>query len=122
MGAALFKDAEYRDFHLDFLVSEKRLVRVAVKTYNSTGTYLSLKSFKRESELVDWEFNQKITMSAREFNLICQNLEKLEQMLDQSVGLIDSLLKPDSTDYSKRPAKRAGKTPTQRQKKIPKHL
>ena len=41
-------------------------------------------------------------------------------MLDQPVGLIDSLLKPDLTDDSKRPAKRAGKTPTQRQKKIPK--
>ena len=41
-------------------------------------------------------------------------------MLDQPVGLIDSLLKPDSTDDSKLPAKRAGKIPTQRQKKIPK--
>ena len=68
----------------------------------------------------DWDFNQKITLSAPEFRLICQNIEKLEQMLDQPVGLIDSLLKPDSTDDSKRPAKRAVKTPTQRQKKIPK--
>ena len=79
-----------------------------------------MKLFKRDSEQVDWDFNQKITISAPEFRLICQNIEKLEQMLDQPVGLIDSLLKPDSTDDSKRPAKRAGKTPTQRQKKTPK--
>ena len=59
MGAVLSKDAEYSDYHLGFSVSEKQLVRVAVKTYNSTGTYLSLKLFKRESELVDWGFNQK---------------------------------------------------------------
>ena len=42
MGAVLSKDAEYSDFHLDLSLSEKRLVRVAVKTYNSTGTYLYL--------------------------------------------------------------------------------
>ena len=110
------KDAEYSDFHLDLSLNEKRLVRATVKTYHTTGTYLSLKFFKRDTEQVDWDFNQKITLSAREFRLLCQNIEKLEQMLDQPVGLIDSLLKPDS----KRPAKRAGKTPTQRQKKIPK--
>ena len=120
MGAVLSKDAEYSDFHLDCSVSEKRLVRVAVKTYNSTGTYLSLKLFKRDSEQVDWDFNKKITLSAREFRLLCQNIEKLEQMLDQPVGLIDSLLKQDLTDDSKRPAKRAGETSTQRLKKIPK--
>ena len=120
MSNVLSKDAEYSEFHLDLSLNEKLLVRAAVKTYHTTGTYLSLKLFKRYSEQVDWDFNQKITLSAREFRLICQNTEKLEQMLDQPVGLIDSLLKPDSTDDSKRPEKRAGKTPTQRQKKIPK--
>ena len=47
---------------------------------------------------------------------------KVEQSFDQPFGLVDSLLLPDSTDDSKRPAKRAGKTSTHRQKKIPKHL
>ena len=117
MGNVLSKDAEYSDYHLDLSLNEKRLVRAAVKTYHTTGTYLSLKLFKRDSEQVDWDFNQKITISAREFRLLCQ---KLEQMLDQPVGLIDSLLKSDSTDHSKRPAKRASKISTQRQKKIPK--
>ena len=120
MGSVFSKNAEYSDFHLDLSLNEKRLVRAAVKTYHTTGTYLSLKMFKRDSEQVDWNFNQKITLSAPEFRLICQNIEKLEQMLDQPVGLFDSHLKPDSADDSKRPAKRAGKTTTQRQKKIPK--
>ena len=92
MSNVLSKDAEYSDFHLDLSLNEKRLVRAAVKTYHTTVTYFSLKLFKRDSEQVDWDFNQKITFSAREFRLICQNIEKLEQMLDQPVGLIDSLL------------------------------
>ena len=104
MGNVLSKDAEYSEFHMDLSLNEKRLVRAAVKTY-TTGTYLSLKLFKRDSEQVDWDFNQKITLSAREFQLLCQNIEKVEQMLDQPVGLIDSLRKPDSTGDSKRPAK-----------------
>ena len=120
MGNVLYKDAEYSDYHLDLSLNEKRLVRAAVKTYHTSGTYLSLKLFKRDSEQVNWDFNQKVTLSAREFRLLCQNIEKLEQMLDQPVGLIDSLLKPDSTDDSKRPAKRASEISTQRQKKIPK--
>ena len=117
MGAVLSKEAEYSDLHLDFSMSEKRLVRVAVKTYNSTGTYLSLKLFKRESEVVDWEFNQKITLSAREFNLICCNIKKINQTIDTSVGLIDSLLKPDSTEESKNSGKRLRKSLTHRYKK-----
>ena len=72
-----------------------------MKISNSTGTYLSLKLFKRESELVDWEFNQKITPLAGEFNLICCNIEKINQMIDTPVGLIDYLLKPDPTEKSK---------------------
>ena len=122
MGNILSKDVEYSNFHLDISLNGKRLNRAAVKTYHNAGTYLSLKLFKRDSEQVDWDFNQKITLSAREFRLICQNIEQLEQMLDQPVGLIDSLLKPDSTDDSKRRAKWAGKTPSQRQKKDTKNI
>ena len=120
MGNVLSKDAEYSDFHLDLSLNEKRLVRAAIKTYHTTGTYLSLKLFKRDSEQVDWDFNQKITLSALEFRLLCQNIEKLEQIFDQPVALIDSLLKPDSTDDSKRLAIRASETLTQRQKMITK--
>ena len=61
MGNVLSKDAEYSDFHLDLSLKEKRLVRATVKTYHTTGVYLSLKLFKRDSEQLDWDFNQKIT-------------------------------------------------------------
>ena len=64
MGNVLSKDAEYSNYHLHLSLNEKRLVRAAVQTYHTTGTCLSLKLFKRDSELVDWDFNQKITLSA----------------------------------------------------------
>ena len=120
MGNVQSTDVEYSVYHLDLSLNEKRLVRAAVKAYHTTGTYLSLKLFKRDSEQVDWDFNHKITLSAREFRLLCQNIEKLEQMIGQPVGLIDAVLKPDSADESKRPVKRASKTSTRHQKKIPK--
>ena len=101
---------------MDLSLNEKRLVRVALKTYHTTGTYLYLKLFKCDSEQVHWDFNQKIGQSAREFWLLCQNIEKVEQVLDQPVSWINSILKPDSTDDSKSSAKRAGKTSNKRQK------
>ena len=53
MGNVLSKNAEYSDYLLDLSLNEKRLVRAAVKTYHTTGTYLSLKLFKCDSEQVD---------------------------------------------------------------------
>ena len=60
------RDAEYSDFHLDLSLNKKRLVRAAVMNYHTTGTYLSLKLFKRDIEQVDWDFNKKsYTFGAR---------------------------------------------------------
>ena len=53
--------AEENDFHLDSSLSEKQPVRVAVKAYKYTCTYLSL-SFKRESDQFDCKFNRKIIL------------------------------------------------------------
>ena len=72
MGNVLSKDAEYSDFHLDLSLNEKRLVRAAVKTYHTTGTYLSLKLFKRDSKHFDWDFNQKITVIVSIKKLACK--------------------------------------------------
>ena len=42
------KDKEYVDCYFDISEPEKRLVRAALKTYDSTGTYVFLKLFKRK--------------------------------------------------------------------------
>ena len=88
MGNVFPKDAEYSYFHMDLSLNEKRLIRAAIKTYHTPGTNLSLILFKRDSEQVDWDYNRNITLSAREFWLLCYNKEKVEQMRNQPVGLI----------------------------------
>ena len=67
MGNVLSKDAEYSDFHLDLSLKTKRLVRAAVKTYHTTGTYLSLKLFKRDSKHVDWNSTKKLHFRRQSF-------------------------------------------------------
>ena len=42
-------------------------------------------------------YNEK----SSEFNLVSRNIEKINQMIDTQVGLIDSLLNPHSTEESK---------------------
>ena len=61
------KDAEYSDSHFDFNTSDKRTVRVAVKKYEKTGSYISFKLFKRENTSSEYTFAQRITLSADEF-------------------------------------------------------
>ena len=56
MDSVMQKDAEYNDSHFDFNISEKRTVRVAVKSYDKTGSYVSLKLFKRENSSSEYTF------------------------------------------------------------------
>ena len=94
-GNVLSKDAECSNYLLDFFLNERRLDRVAVNLYKSTGYYVFLKLFNRDSEQVDWDFNQKFTFSVREFQLFCHNIEKIEEMVGTPDVLIDTLLQPD---------------------------
>ena len=63
MDAALSKIAEYCNLYLYILLSgaKKDLWELLWKTksFNYTGSYLSLKLSKQESDQVNWDFNQK---------------------------------------------------------------
>ena len=82
MDSVMQKDAEYNDSHFDFNTSEKRTVRVAVKSYDKTGSYVSLKLFKRENSSSEYTFAQRITLSADEFQKLIEKLPKAKRMLD----------------------------------------
>ena len=82
MDSVMQKDAEYNDSHFDFNTSEKRTVRVAVKSYDKTGSYVSLKLFKRENSSSEYAFAQRITLSADEFQKLIEKLPKAKRMLD----------------------------------------
>ena len=76
------KDAEYNDSHFDFNTSDKRTVRVAVKKYEKTGSYISFKLFKRENTSSEYTFAQRITLSADEFQKLIEKLPKAKRMLN----------------------------------------
>ena len=69
-------DEEFGDSYIDISKTEKRLIRVTTKTYESTGTYLFLKLFKKQS---DGEFymDQRITLTVKEFQALIDNSENI---------------------------------------------
>ena len=81
MTTPLLKDSEYSDNYIDVSKNEKRLVRVSSKTYEQTGTYVSLKLFKRETKEGEFQFSQRATVSLEEFQAIIDRLPKIKRML-----------------------------------------
>ena len=103
MSSVLEKDAEYSDSHFDLNSNEKRLIRVAVKNYEKTGTYLSLKLFKREQEDAEYKFEQRITLSADEFQLFVEKLPKTRRMLGSNKS---EKLEKESSTIKEQPRKK----------------
>ena len=66
---------DYFDFYHDIARSEKRYVVACVKTYDNTGTYISLKLLKNESGDNEIRVNQKLTLSMQELE---QEGEKID--------------------------------------------
>ena len=66
------------DFYHEISCSGKRIVVASVKTYETTGTYITLQLFKKDSE--KFRFNQRITLSAAEFDLLGQKLQTIQDL------------------------------------------
>lgn len=77
--SVLEKDAEYGDFCVDVSRSEKRIVRAAIKTYEQSGTYITLKLFKKGND--DYQFHQKITLSESEFDCLASKYRKIKTLV-----------------------------------------
>ena len=52
-----------------------------MKTYETTGTYITLRLFKKDSE--EFCLNQRITLSAAEFDLLGQKLKTIQDLLSR---------------------------------------
>ena len=66
------------DFYHEISCSSKRIVVASVKTYETTGTYITLRIFKKDSE--EFRYNQRITLSAAEFDLLGQRLKTIQDL------------------------------------------
>ena len=71
---------DYFDFYHDIARSEKRYVVACVKTYDSTGTYISLKLFKKENGDDEFRFNQKLTLSMQELEQVGENIDAIRRI------------------------------------------
>ena len=72
---------DYIDFYLDIAHSEKRYVVACVKTYDNTGTYISLKLFKKENGDNEFRFHQKLTLSLQELEEVGENIEAIRRII-----------------------------------------
>ena len=60
------KVKEYGDCYFDISITEKRLIRATLKTYENTGTYVFLQLFNRKDN--EYEFEQRISLTTEEFD------------------------------------------------------
>lgn len=71
-------DAKFDNF-LEISKSEKRLVRIAAKNYDKTGSYFFLKVFKR-NDSGDFIINQRLTLTAVEFDSLLAKTEEIRAL------------------------------------------
>ena len=71
---------DYFDFYHDIARSEERYVVACVKTYDNTGTYISLKLFKKENRDNEFRFDQKLTLSMQELEQVGENIDAIRRI------------------------------------------
>ena len=79
MADQLSKDIEYCDAFIDVSTTEKRIIRASIKTYKTTGTYVSLKLFRKEDN--EFKFSQKITLSLNEFEKLSSQTKQVKNLV-----------------------------------------
>ena len=71
---------EYFDFYHDIAPSVKPYLVACVKTYDNTGTYISLNIFKKENGDNEFCFNQKLTLSMQELEQVGENIDAFRRI------------------------------------------
>ena len=68
------------DFYHDIARSEKRYAIACVKTYDNTGTYISLKLFIKEDGDNEFRSNQELTLSMQELEQVGENIDAIRKI------------------------------------------
>ena len=69
-------DQQFGDTIIDVSQTERRLIRVTTKTYDSTGTYIFIKLFKKASD-DEFHTDQRVTLTLSEFQALINNSENI---------------------------------------------
>ena len=66
----------------DISTTEKRVVTANVKTYETTGSYVTIKLFKKEAESIGYRLNQKITLTPLELEQISSQFDTIRDLTE----------------------------------------
>ena len=80
----LESDTNFFDDFRDISSGEKRIVRVGTKTFEKTGTYITLKLYKKTDEEV-FKMYQAVTLTTKEIDSLADNYSKVKKN-DQSTN------------------------------------
>ena len=65
----LKKDIEFCDQFIVISETAKRIARFSIKTYETSGTYVAIKLFRRNNQSDDdYKFSQSVNLSLSEFD------------------------------------------------------
>ena len=79
MYASLETDVDYFVDFKDISSNDKRLVRVGAKTFVQTGTYKTIKLYKKDEDGT-FKYRQGITLSTGEFESLADNYTKIKRL------------------------------------------
>ena len=92
---------EFGDSYYDILKTEKRLIRVTLKTYERTGTYVFLKLFKEVDD--DYEFHQLLSLTTEKFDKLIKKPPEIRETFPLSSQEAEPKLKIDGPSPAKKP-------------------
>ena len=100
-------------FYHEISCSSKRIVVASVKTKETTGT---LRVFKKDSEEI--RFNQRITLSAAEFDLLGQKIKTIQDLSSRGTAKKNKRRQRTGceSDLEERPQYEDGRAKKSRQK------
>ena len=78
MYSSLENDTYFYDDFQDISLGEKRIVRVGTKTFDKTGTYITVKLYKKNEDGV-FKCYQAVTLTTRELDCLADNYSKIKK-------------------------------------------
>ena len=72
-----------KDIEFDISETAKRNVRVSTKTYETSGTYVAIKQFRRNNQSDDdYKLSQKVNLSLSEFDRLAEHIHRIRDLID----------------------------------------
>ena len=93
MYLSLENDTDFYDNFQDVSSGEKRIVRVGTQTFDKTGTYITVKLYKKIEDGV-FKCYQAVTLTTRDFDCLADNYSKIKKMVKNKLVKRFHLLPP----------------------------